>query len=207
MGHRLPVELRKLGLTVVDTRARGVEARRRYIETLRGFLRSFLSRDGTEVVLIPQVTNRWQSTASLEADLLRGMDRSRVRSVTGQPTVDELIALYRGIDMLVATRMHSAIFALCQGTPAVTLPYVEGGKWGILDMLGAHDIAVPYGDATAESLERKVESVWRRKSELLASVQDALPALAAAVEENVGIPIDLYLSRTRGTVQPDVGHA
>jgi polysaccharide pyruvyl transferase WcaK-like protein len=155
----------------------------------------FLRRDGTEVMLIPQVTTRWQSTAMLEQDLLRGLDPARVDRVDGQPTVDELAALYGSVDFLVATRMHSAIFALCQGTPVVAIPYVAGGKWGILDMMGAHDVDLPFVGIDADRLERKVESVWQRRSELIASVEARLPALAREAEDNVAMPIRDYVNR------------
>jgi colanic acid/amylovoran biosynthesis protein len=193
LDRQLPQHPRRLGLTIVDRPTLGEEARKCYVAALRGWLESFLQREGTEIDLIPQVTNRWQSTVTLEDDLLRDIDQARVHRVPGQPTVDELMALYGGVDILVGTRMHSAIFALCQGTPAVTIPYVTGGKWGILDMMGAHDIDVPCVGITAESLTNKVESVWQRRSELLASVRETLPALATSVEDNVAIAVELYM--------------
>lgn len=196
-ARQLPLEPLRLGLTVVDCHTSGEDARRRYIAALRGFLMEFLRRDGTEVVLIPQVTTRWQPTARLEEDLLRGLDPARVHRVRGQPTVDELTALYGSVDFLVATRMHSAIFALCQGTPVVTIPYVAGGKWGILDMMGARDLDVPFRDISADSLQLKVESVWTRRAEILASVQARLPALASAVEAQVDIPVGIFLTRAK----------
>jgi polysaccharide pyruvyl transferase WcaK-like protein len=192
--RRLPPEPHTLGLTVVDYRKSGEKARRGYIKALHGCLKDFLARDGTTVVLIPQVTTAWQSTAALEADLLRGLDPARVRREAGHPTVSQLTAIYGGVDLLIATRMHSAIFALTQGTPVVTIPYVAGGKWGILDMMEAKGVDIPFVGIGADGLERKIEAVWRRREELLASVAARLPVLAKEAEDNVAIPFRIFES-------------
>ena len=200
--RQLPPEPLALGLTVVDYHMSGEKARRAYIAALRGYLTEFLGRDGTTVLLIPQVTTAWQSTAALEADLLRGLDQTRVRRETGHPTVRQLTAIYGSVDLLIATRMHSAIIALAQGTPVVTIPYVAGGKWGILDMMGANDVAIPFVGIDADGLGRKVESVWKRRSELLASVAVRLPVLAREVEESVAIPVRIFESRAARSDRP-----
>lgn len=192
--RQLPVQPSRLGLTVNDWQGYGQKARDGYVGALLGFLARFLERDGTEVVLIPQVTVETESTGLVERTLLRELGADRVRVVDGRPSVEGLASLYAGVDLLVATRLHSAIFALCQGTPVVTIPYDAGGKWGILDMMGASDLDVPFRDVTADSVQDKVESVWTRRAEILASVQARLPALARAVEANVDIPVGIFLA-------------
>jgi colanic acid/amylovoran biosynthesis protein len=204
--HESSAGPRRLGVTVVDWPGSGEAARNRYREALLGFLRRFLEREGTEVVLVHQVTYRMEDTSSLEETLLRGLASERVSAVEGSPNVDELISIYSTMDLLVATRMHSAIFALSQGTPVVTIPYDAGGKWGILDMMGARDVEVPFVSVTAESLERKVDEVWARRSELLATVRENLPALAAAVEDNVRIPVETYAKVMAAAGRPVAGH-
>jgi polysaccharide pyruvyl transferase WcaK-like protein len=193
--RQLPAQPSRLGLTVIDWQGYGQKARDGYVGALLGFLTRFLERDGTEVVLIPQVTVEMESTGLVERTLLRELGSDRVRVVGGRPSVEGLASLYAGVDLLVATRMHSAIFALCQGTPVVTIPYDAGGKWGVLDMMGARDLDVPFRDVTADSLQLKVESVWARRAEILASVQARLPALASAVEAQVDIPVGIFLAR------------
>jgi polysaccharide pyruvyl transferase WcaK-like protein len=200
--RQLPSEPLTLGLTVVDDPKSGATARRAYIAALRGYLKEFLGRDGTTVALIPQVTTAWQPTAGLEADLLSGLDPTRVRREDGRPTIHQLTAMYGKVDFLIATRMHSAIIALTQGTPVVAIPYVAGGKWGILDMMGANDVAIPFVGIDADGLERKIESVWRRRQEMLASVATRLPVLAREVEENVAIPVRIFESRADGAGMP-----
>jgi colanic acid/amylovoran biosynthesis protein len=193
-----PSRLSRLGLTVNDWGEWDQKSRDGYIDALHGFLTRFLESGDTEVVLIPQVTVEMESSGLIERRLVRELGTERVTVVGGRPTIEDLESLYAGVDLLVATRMHSAIFALCQGTPVVTIPYDAGAKWGVLDIMGAPDLDVPIGEVSADSLQRKVESVWARRAELLASVQASLPALVKAVEANVDIPVGIFIEGRQG---------
>ena len=192
-------ELRRLGLTLVDNRSAGPADRRAYETALRSLLATHLGRRGTEVVVVPQVTTRWQPTGAVLARVLDGLDASRVRVVPGKPTLDELMVLYRDLDLLVATRMHSAIFALCLGTPAVAIAYTSGGKWGILDAIGAGEVVVPYRGIDAAALAESVERTWRRRDELTAEVGHRLPSLAAQVDRHLELPLAALTARRRAT--------
>jgi colanic acid/amylovoran biosynthesis protein len=193
-ARRLPREPSRIGITVMDWPGAGKAARDRYVQSLLGFLSHFLERSGTQAVLIPQAVVAMQETTSLEHILRRHLAPEKFEVLPGTPRVSDLLPLYGQIDLLVATRMHSAIFALCQGTPVVTIPYDAGGKWGILDMIGAHDLAVPFEGISAELLEQKAQSVWARRNELCASVLERLPELAELVKRNVNAPIDMYVA-------------
>jgi polysaccharide pyruvyl transferase WcaK-like protein len=196
--RRLPSEPSRIGITVVDWPGAGRVARDRYIESLLGFLSHFLERSGTQAVLIPQAVVAMQETTSLEQILRRDLPPGKFEVLPGTPRVSDLLPLYGQIDLLVATRMHSAIFALCQGTPVVAIPYDAGGKWGILDMMGARDLAVPFEGASTELLEQKAQSVWARRNDISASVLERLPELAELVKRNVSQPIEMYVAGSAG---------
>jgi polysaccharide pyruvyl transferase WcaK-like protein len=200
--RRLPNQPNRLGVTINEWQGYGQIALDGYVRALVEFLARFLERAGTEVVLIPQVTLKTEATGLVEQTLLRELATDRVRLIVGRPSVDELRSIYAGVDLLVATRMHSAIFALCQGTPVVTISYDAGGKWGVLDMMGASDLDVPFSQVSADSLTHKVESVWARREALVAAVQARLPALATAAQANVDIPVESFLEGADRTQAP-----
>src|SRR3546814_6657409 len=54
---------------------------------------------------------------------MTGIARSRVRVDDRFHTPEALRDRYAGYDMVVATRMHAAILALCAGTPVMPLAY------------------------------------------------------------------------------------
>jgi polysaccharide pyruvyl transferase WcaK-like protein len=181
-GQPMP---RTLGITLVDWVGSGYPARARYISELRLFLEWFLEFADTRVVIVPQVTYGMEATDLLERELLDGMPTSSITVIRGRPRVSELLDLYRGLDILIATRMHSAIFALSQGTPVVTIPYDEGGKWGILEMLGVRDVAVPYRIVRSRALGTKLADVWARREDTRREIARAMPALQTRLEESV----------------------
>ena len=187
----VPENLNCMGVTVVDWVNSGESARQGYIHALCGFLKEFLKSPENSVVLIPQVTYDMEKTGGLEGELMRELD-GNVTIWSGTPKVSELVNLYASLDFLVATRMHSAIFALSSGTPVVTIPYDVGGKWGILDMMGASDISVPFDSITVSALQSKVEEVWTRRSDILGNVRQKLPDLSMRVEDNLRIPLSIY---------------
>jgi polysaccharide pyruvyl transferase WcaK-like protein len=102
--------------------------------------------------------------------------------------------------------LHSAIFALCQGTPVVVVPYLRGGKWHTLDMLGVRDIDIAADSVTAGALDSKAQAVWDRRMEMAATVRGRLPELALAVEDNLKIPLAMLRARAAATpTRPNVG--
>lgn len=187
-----PSDLRRVGLTIVDWPQLGVRGRERYVEAVRTTLLHILETDETEVIVVPQVTYEMEQTGSLAREILLDIDADRVTLIHGRPTVTELVRIYASLDLLIATRMHSAIFALSQGTPVVTIPYDEGGKWGIIEMMGASDVDVPYAQVTSELLMQKVEDVWERRLEILEAVRAAVPSLGETVELNISLPLEMY---------------
>ncbi len=183
---------KRIGVTLVDWVNAGYDVRDGYVRAMRGAITSWLEDPEVSVSIIPQVTYDMEATATIEADVLDGLPAERVTIVAGTPTVQSLVEAYSTLDLLVATRMHSAIFATVQGTPVVTIPYDEGGKWGILDMLGARDIDVPFRLATTERLQAKVDEIWSRRHETREEVRSRLPALRNAVQDNVRRPLAMH---------------
>lgn len=192
--RNVPENLNRLGVTVVDWINSGEEARRNYVDALRAFLKGFLKSPENSVVLIPQVTYDMEKTGSLEEELMRDLG-GNISIYSGSPKVSQLVDMYAGLDFLVATRMHSAIFALSSGTPVVTIPYDAGGKWAILDMMGAMNIAVPFESITPEKLCMKIDEVWSRRETMLATVKQKLPELSIQVEDNIRLPLSIYIDK------------
>lgn len=90
---------------------------------------------------------------------------------TYSPT--ELIEAYRAFDLVVATRMHAAIVALCAGTPVLPIAY-EFKSEELVAGLGHRDWSVDIETITAERL---VATLGR--------VLDELPAARAGLFDGV----------------------
>ena len=186
----LPQWPRRVALTVVDWPNLGVEVRDDYVRGVAGLCRYLIANGAEAVDLIPQVTYEMESTSRLSVEL-RNLVGERLRVADGKPQVSDLASIYAQYDFLIATRMHSAIFASSRRIPVMTIPYDEGGKWGILDMMGVSGVDTPYAFATEANLIRKFDEVWARRDEIRASLTSSLPALMKSVDDNVRLALEL----------------
>lgn len=130
-------------------------------------------------------------------DHLAELPRVRVDTVFRPPESlrDELA----GFDMVVATRMHVAILALCAGVPVVPIAY-EFKTRELFTQLGMEALVTDIATITPESLLAPVETVVRSLPELRARILEAAPGLArAAAEPAHMIRADLFPSNDTGT--------
>ncbi len=146
---------RKTGITVADKFGVDGAGREKYAELIKKLGALLLSGRGAEVVIIPQVTNPWENARNLESRISRELNENfpgRLKILPGEPDVEGLIAIYKNLDLLLATRLHSSIFALSAGVPAFVLKYDEGPQWHILRMLGAGEYVFDYNRIEARDI-------------------------------------------------------
>jgi colanic acid/amylovoran biosynthesis protein len=78
-----------------------------------------------------------------------------------RPTYDSpllLIQLLSQIDLILATRFHSAIFSLISGTPAISIGYQHKSK-GIMYLLGFERYCIEIDDIPLEQLLQLIEEI------------------------------------------------
>lgn len=112
------------------------------------------------VLWLPQC----RGPGSLEDDreVIRGMlARSSAAGKVVMHTFEQdvplglLWACYGCLDVLIGTRMHSGIFALCQGVPIVAISYLYKTE-GIMTELGLEDWVVSARGITASDITRRL---------------------------------------------------
>lgn len=158
-------QLRKMGLTIMDWGNKQGKERMQYINALQETVRWAVDQ-GIEVLIIPQVVKTWENTTHLLAHILQNLtleQRQKVKEISGNPKVFELLKIYASIDLLIATRMHSAVLASMTGTPAIAIAYDNGSKWGILEELGLSKCLLEYSRVDAHQLKQIIEFCWRNR--------------------------------------------
>jgi len=137
----------RVGVTIVDRHKGDSAGRARYTRVMRAILNEILSGPDASIVIIPQVTTRSEDASGIVEEILSDLPvraRARITIGAGERSIQELVAEYAGLDYLVATRLHSSVFALASGTPVFVLRYDKGPQWSILSMLGAGSFVVDY---------------------------------------------------------------
>ena len=116
----------------------------------------YLCAKGYTVLILPQVTGPTadEDDRHISRELaLRFRDNSQVRYLPEleQATPERIKAAYGQLDLLLATRLHSAIFALAEGVPSVCIAY-QPKATGVFAMLGCSPYCLPLQDISSQSL-------------------------------------------------------
>jgi colanic acid/amylovoran biosynthesis protein len=162
--------------------------RRRYVDALVAAGRALVGLGARRFVVVPQVTRRAEDASELVDEVVRRIGAepgASVEVVEGAPSIDELLATYRGCRMLVGSRMHSCVFARAVGVPFVAVAYDEGPKWEILTELWPDDLVLGYGVAP-DVLAAACARVWTSGDQLVEESRAAWDACVLGAEENIG---------------------
>jgi colanic acid/amylovoran biosynthesis protein len=88
----------------------------------------------------------------------------------------ELQAAYSQLDLLVATRMHSAIFALTTNTPVLLVSYLHKSV-GLMGLLGLNRYVLDIATIDAEHLCTRFDQVWCDREHIRRYLAKRIPAL------------------------------
>ncbi len=91
-------------------------------------------------------------------------------------TPNLLKAAYRRLDALVATRMHSAIFALSVETPTLVIGYLHKSK-GIMKMVGLSDYILDINAVQPMKLIQQFDNLWLHRIEITDKIHECIPLI------------------------------
>lgn len=159
-----------IGLTIHDWDGESRVSKKRYFESIVGLVQYYENLH-SRIFIIPQVTVSWEYNMDMLYLLQTKTESKYLEIVPGQPTVNELLHFYSKLDLLVATRMHSAIFAAAVNTPFVAIPYDRGGKWNIIEELGYGKYMLNFDQITPKLLIDKTVECWHKKESLIKNAE------------------------------------
>lgn len=94
-----------------------------------------------------------------------------------------------GCELLVASRMHSAVLAITQGVPVMGIAYEEK-MFGLLEMLGTADHCVRIDEPKA--IELGIAGAWRSRHLIRVTSKDRLPELRRSASEAMELCRQVY---------------
>jgi polysaccharide pyruvyl transferase WcaK-like protein len=136
----------------------------RYKQALEHVLGDILRADSrARVSFIPQVLE----DIPLARDIAAALEcPDRVEAFDADLSLDELLALYAELDVLIGTRLHSIILAAVTGIPFVHIVVERSKSNGTLEMLGMESAGVPYEKITESDLMRAVQHALANRDEI-----------------------------------------
>jgi len=150
-----------------------------YYSTLKGLIERMINTLHCEVYLFRQVSG----PTPLENDGLvnetiasriKGPEKESVHVVNQEFPTDLLMALYEQMDLFIASRLHSGIFAICGRRPTVFFGYLSK-TMGVLEALGLETWGIELENMTPENVWCLVNRAWAQRSSIISYLNELMP--------------------------------
>jgi colanic acid/amylovoran biosynthesis protein len=189
----------RLALTVRDwdypeaaTPAERRELKGCYLPAVRDAALEFVSRRGGGAAVVAHTRgpgdfeNDRIISRRLWGLLKRSLPAERLRLVDlpDDTPPERFLELYASADVVLATRMHSAIFALLAGTAAVSVHYQPKGP-GVMSMLGLEEYSLPISRPDPAALAGALGSALDAMPGLRTRLSDRIAGFRADIEDKI----------------------
>lgn len=102
--------------------------------------------------------------------------KENAKIIKGEYSPEEVKDIISQMDLMIATRFHSIIFASTVGVPAISIMY-EYKAIGIMKMLDLEKFVCHINKLTKEDLILKIEEVWSNKNTIRTNLENNVPTL------------------------------
>lgn len=113
---------------------------------------------------------------------------------------NEIAGIIGACDLLIGMRLHSILFAIATGTPAIALAYDPKVR-SLARRIGHEEICVDLADLS--SLKSVIDNVWERREELSRDFARAGVEMGLVSERNADLACELLKSEIAGAVSHD----
>ncbi|RCW87395.1 polysaccharide pyruvyl transferase family protein [Phyllobacterium bourgognense] len=167
----------------------GGDGMRRYLDSIRNIVTKLVRDQGKEVTFlstcqgVPEYAHDDSKAANAIVAELDPEIASHVSVDASFHTPEQLMALVKGFDFVVATRMHMMIMSLCVGTPVLPIAY-EFKTREVAKRIGVSDVLLDIDTVTAEEAGEKLDTFIQnledyRKTSLKAVLDEHASAMSA----------------------------
>ena len=189
-----------VGMTVIAPLSRALKPGlvEQYYHDLAEALDHFTARTSAHIYLFNQVTG----PTPREDDRLAGRQllallpktAKNVKMVDETLSPAQLKACYAWMDLMLASRLHSGIFAMGAGVPTVLIGYFTKSR-GLMQSMGLEDWVLELGNANAAQILDKLNRAWDQRDSLAALVNQKVGVISASILD-LGLQIgkDFYES-------------
>ena len=175
-----------IGFTLIPWQGRWLEQStiQNYFRCVANVFRRTAKEFGVKVYLFNQVTgptpfddDRLAAQSLIE---IIGKDAKWFTYVDEILTPGDLKACYGCMDLFLASRMHSGIFALSMNVPVVFIGYISKTK-GLMERLGLDDWVINLEDLDEEKLWAKIQTALVQRNERTEHLRSIIPPVIQAV--------------------------
>lgn len=178
----------RVGFTVLDWRAHGNRefAQEDYERAIAGLMDHVTGRGGEAHVLC-QVWGPMAHDDDRHAARRVVARAKHPERIVTHPVVEDacrLAQVYATMDIFVATRMHSAIFAMLGGVPVLVIGY-QPKAVGLMKMLGLESFCVPIQHASAATLTARFDDLLAQREQVSGALAQEVARLGAQARQTL----------------------
>lgn len=174
-----------IGITIINrfSYTLNVQEIADYYNNLTQAISYFIRQYQIHIFLFSQVTGPTSLEDDRRANELiyksLGEDSQMVHIIDKALSPSMLKACYGAMDLFVASRLHSGIFAMAMGIPTVFIGYLSKTR-GLLEALDLENWVIDLGEKDHGLLREKMEMAWLDRNHLAANLNLLMPNILQA---------------------------
>ncbi len=188
----------RLGVTLINWQAQNAHFKRQeaYETAVATAIRTFVQETNGQAILFSQVRGPSlaeddripaQRVYAMLADL--GNQVVLIKEVT--ISAESLKAAYGLMDIFIGTRLHSNIFALTVGTPAVMLQYQYKTR-GVVETMDLTEWVIDINEVDDDNLSGTLHKLWQERDSIKQKIQQAVKHNIQEIEQVGNIIVTDY---------------
>lgn len=158
----------------------------RLVENMAKSIDYIMNKHHVDVVLIPM---HYPEDLSISNDILSRVEGKDCHVLSNKYSVEDIMGIINRLEMIIAMRLHSLIYAASQGVPMVGIiydPKIEGFLRSI-DM----DHMCPVEDMDYDELIENIDYVWDNREQLRIRLEEVDQHMRYKALENAHMALDL----------------
>lgn len=170
-----------IGMTIIAPMGFALDKKQveNYYLTLKGLIEKMIRTIDCEVFLFRQVSGptRLENDGIINeiiANKINSPEKKRVHVINQEFSPTLMMALYRQMDLFIASRLHSGIFALCGNVPTVFIGYLSK-TMGVLEALGLDAWGKELSNINPENIWLLVNKAWDQKNRMRSDLKRLMP--------------------------------
>jgi colanic acid/amylovoran biosynthesis protein len=167
-----------------------------YYQALAGTLTYFVLKHKMAIYFLPQVTgpapHEDDRKAFMEVTSLMSCPSGYIKIIDEHLNHNTLGRLYQKMDLFLASRLHSGLFAMSYGIPTLMIGYLTKTK-GIMEMLDLQEWELDIDKLDQHLLTIKLEALWQQRIYVSSQLRQRLSeALKRTPNPGLEIASDFY---------------
>ncbi len=131
---------------------------------------------GCRVVFFPQLYGRSSDLPLIQSIVDKTRYADQVCILSDRHDSDIQQAVISRMDMMIANRYHSAIFAIKQAVPVVCIAYEHKAR-GVMRQAGVEENLIDIGELSFEKLSAAIRRAWENRQAIRQQLQASVPIL------------------------------